>query len=346
MKKKNVINLIKYHAEKNEAAFRQEAYAIAKFFDEIKDHSLAQYIVSLLSDANNFCPQFQEENCQFLKKVELDNEPLPLPNAIEDSVIGIINAIGHNAGINKFLFEGPPGTGKTETAKQIARILDRDLYIVDFDIIIDSKLGQTSKNISALFNELHKIPQPQKIIVLFDEIDALAIDRINSNDLREMGRATSSLLKGFDGLDSNIVVIATTNLYKSFDRALIRRFDSVVDFSEYTKEDLVEVAEKILNKLLLKFKSAGRNISLFRKILSSNDNLPYPGELKNILKTSLAFSDPSYEYDYLKRIFNTLDKSNASSLKNIQEKGFTVREIEILTGVSKSQVSRKLKEIK
>ena len=346
MKKKNVINLIKYHAEKNEAAFRQEAYAIAKFFDEIKDHSLAQYIVSLLSDANNFCPQFQEENCQFLKKVELDNEPLPLPNAIEDSVIGIINAIGHNAGINKFLFEGPPGTGKTETAKQIARILDRDLYIVDFDIIIDSKLGQTSKNISALFNELHKIPQPQKIIVLFDEIDALAIDRINSNDLREMGRATSSLLKGFDGLDSNIVIIATTNLYKSFDRALIRRFDSVVDFSEYTKEDLVEVAEKILNKLLLKFKSAGRNITLFRKILSSNDKLPYPGELKNILKTSLAFSDPSYEYDYLKRIFNTLDKSNASSLKNIQEKGFTVREIEILTGVSKSQVSRKLKEIK
>lgn len=60
---------------------------------------------------------------------------------------------------------------------------------------MDSKLGQTSKNISALFNELHKIPQPQKIIILFDEIDALAIDRINSNDLREMGRATSSLLK-------------------------------------------------------------------------------------------------------------------------------------------------------
>ena len=62
------------------------------------------------------------------------------------------------------------------------------------------------------------------------------------------------------------------NSNKSFDRALIRRFDSVVDFSEYTKEDLVDVAEKILNKLLLKFKSAGRNISLFRKILNTNEN--------------------------------------------------------------------------
>ncbi len=210
-----------------------------------------------------------------------------------------------------------------------------------------SKLGQTSKNISALFNELHKISQPQKIIILFDEIDALAIDRINSNDLREMGRATSSLLKGFDCLDSNIVVIATTNLYKAFDKALIRRFDSIVDFSEYTKSDLIEAAEKILNKLLNKFKTAGRNITLFRKILHSTESLPYPGELKNILKTSLAFSDPSYEYDYLKRIYNSLNKSsNNVSLKNIQDKGFTVREIEILTGVSKSQVSRKLKEIK
>ena len=68
--------------------------------------------------------------------------------------------------------------------------------------------------------------------------------------------------------------------------------------------------------------------------------------LKNILKTSLAFSDPSYEYVYLKRIYNSLNKENSNSLKNIQDKGFTVREIEILTGVSKSQVSRKLKEIK
>ena len=259
MKKKNVINLIKFHAEKNETAFRQEAYTIAKDFDNDKDYSLAQYIVSLLSDANSFSPQFQEEDCHFLKKVELGNEPLPLPISIEDSIVGIINAIGHNVGVNKFLFEGPPGTGKTESAKQIARILDRDLYAVDFDNIIDSKLGQTSKNISALFNELHKISQPQKIIILFDEIDALAIDRINSNDLREMGRATSSLLKGFDGLDSNIVVIATTNLYKAFDKALIRRFDSIVDFSEYTKSDLVEAAEKILNKLLNKFKTAGGN---------------------------------------------------------------------------------------
>ncbi len=345
MKKKNVINLIKYHTEKNEEAFRQEAYLIAKDFDTENDFTLSQYIMSLLSDANTFCPQFQQENCRFLKRVDIGNEPIPLPVCIKDSVLGIINAIGHNVGVNKFLFEGPPGTGKTETAKQIARILDRELFIVDFDTLIDSKLGQTSKNIAELFNEIKKFQQPQKLIILFDEIDAIAIDRINSNDLREMGRATSSVLKGLDGLNDNTVLIATTNLYKSFDKALIRRFDSVVDFSKYEKDDLIEIAEIMLNRFLVKFKFAGRKMSLFKKILNNNESLPYPGELKNIIKTSLAFSDSNSELDYLKRIYNSLSNDNENNLQDIQKKGFTVREIEILTGVSKSQVSRKIKEM-
>lgn len=346
MKKKNVLNLIKYHAEKNEAAFRQEAYAIAKYFDMVQDYSLSQHIMALLSDANTFCPQFQQEDCQFLKKVEFGNESISLPDTIKDSILGIINAIGHNAGVNKFLFEGPPGTGKTEAAKQIARILERDLYMVDFDLIIDSKLGQTSKNIAELFNELRKFQQPQKVIILFDELDAIAIDRINSNDLREMGRATSAVLKGLDGLSNEIVLIATTNLYKSFDKALTRRFDAVVDFSGYNKKDLIDIAEIILNKLLIKFKLTGRNVLLFRKILNNAEKLPYPGELKNLLKTSLAFSDHSNQYDYLKRIYISLSKEKGNEdLKNIQKKGFTVREIEILTGISKSQISRKIKEM-
>lgn len=59
--------------------------------------------------------------------------------------MGMVNAISRNLGINKYLFQGAPGTGKTETAKQVARILNRDLYAVDFSAVIDSKLGQTQK---------------------------------------------------------------------------------------------------------------------------------------------------------------------------------------------------------
>lgn len=345
MKKKNVLNLIKYYTEKNDTAFRNEAYEIARHFDQINNYQLSEYIMALLSDANTFSPQMDNSTHMFFKRVDVNSDSLPLPDSIKDSVLGIINAISHNAGINKFLFEGPPGTGKTETAKQIARILERELFVVDFDLVIDSKLGQTSKNIASLFDEIRNLSHPEKVVILLDEIDAIAIDRINSNDLREMGRATSSILKGLDSLNDNVVLIATTNLYKSFDKALIRRFDSVIDFSCYTKEDLIDIGEIILNDLLIKFKSAGRNMRLFRKILGCMKQIPYPGELKNLIKTSLAFSDPNSEYDYLKRIYAAANKQNAETkLKDIQDKGFTVREIEILTGVSKSQVSRELRE--
>lgn len=345
MKKKNILNLIKYHVEKNDVAFRNEAYEIAKYFDNTNDYQLSEYIMALLSDTNTFIPQIEGSDNVFVKKIDISSGPLPLPEIIKDDILGIINAVGHNAGVNKFLFQGPPGTGKTESAKQIARILERELFIVDFDSLIDSKLGQTSKNISLLFDEISSVSNPNKMIILFDEIDAIAIDRINSNDLREMGRATSSVLKGLDSLNDKIVLIATTNLYNSFDKALTRRFDVVIDFSRYTQKDLVDIGEAILNELLFKFRFAGRNMRLFKKILGFMDVIPYPGELKNLIKSSLAFSDPSNEYDYLKKLYlNTCRDNINMDLKSLQDKGLTLREIEILTGVSKSQVSRELKE--
>ena len=60
MKKKNVLNLVKYYAEKNDAGFRTEAYEIAKDFDNSGDYQLAEYIMSLLSNANTFVPQISE----------------------------------------------------------------------------------------------------------------------------------------------------------------------------------------------------------------------------------------------------------------------------------------------
>lgn len=346
IRKKNILNLIKYHAERNESGFKAEAYDIARYFDSVGDSELAQYIMALLSGTNTFVPQDNEYDLPFFSKVNLTNEnPLPLPTLIKNDIMGIINSIGHKVGVNKFLFEGEPGTGKTETVKQIARILERELYIIDFDTVIDSKLGQTSKNLAEVFEVLRNLPQPEKVIILFDEIDAIALDRINSNDLREMGRVTSSMLKGLDSLGDNIVLVATTNLFKQFDKALFRRFDSIVNFNRYSKEELIEVAESILNRFLVKFKFAGRDMRLFKKILTTMDHIPYPGDLKNLIKTSLAFSDPNNEYDYLKKLYELVDpKNNTTDLKVLQNRGFTVREIEILTDVSKSQVSRELSE--
>ncbi|ENY53708.1 AAA family ATPase [Metamycoplasma alkalescens 14918] len=345
MTKGNVINLIRYYADKNDIAFKKEAYIIATEFTRMGDSQLAEYILSLLSDINTFVPQeYENENITFAKKINLKGDLLPLPSAIEEDIKGLINSCFNKGGVNKFLFAGSPGTGKTESAKNIARILKRELFIVDFNNLIDSKLGQTAKNISQLFEQINNLKAPQKAIILFDEIDGIALNRVDSSDIREMGRVTTSILKGLDNLNEEVLLIATTNLYQHFDRALSRRFDSIINFNRYEREDLIEISELLLNFFLnkYKYKNIAKNIRLFRKIIGSMNNIPYPGELKNMIKTCLAFSNPNDEFDYLKRLFNY--DSEKKDLKFMKENGFSVREIELLTGNSKSKVSRDLKE--
>lgn len=194
--------------------------------------------MGLIAESNMYTPQNSDFESNFLMQIDTRiMNPLNLPTEISEDVKGIINAVNHNVGINKFLFEGLPGSGKTEVAKHVARLLDRTLFCVDFDNLIDSKLGQTNKNISSLFNEINMLPHANKVVILFDEIDVIALDRINSNDVREMGCVTSTILRELDrltDLNKEIVIIATTNLFSDFDKALIRRFDAVINFNRYS----------------------------------------------------------------------------------------------------------------
>lgn len=344
MKKKNIINLIKYYSEENDAGFKSEAYEIAQDFSKAGDFQLAEYIMALMSNTNTFIPQMSENESAMFEKVDTIGDSLWLPESIMQDLLGIVHAVAHNAGINKFLFQGAPGTGKTEAVKQLARVLNRDIYMVDFAAVIDSKLGQTQKNVAALFKEINSFVHPEKVIVLFDEIDAVALDRTNTNDLREMGRATSSMLKGMDYMNERVVMVATTNLYEHFDRALIRRFDSIIDFGRYTQEDLMTIAEEFLDKFLNKFKLTKKDIRIFRKIMELMKPLPYPGELKNVIKTAVAFSNPEDELDYLRRLYYSVTNEKPDDLKKLQFQKFTVREMEILSKIPKSTVARELKE--
>lgn len=347
MKKKDILNLIRYHVEKNEDAFNKTAYAIAEDFSANGDGELAEYIMAQLAPRTSWTAQWQKADyCgEFFHKVSPGDSPLPLPDAIMHDLQGVINAIANNTGVNRFLFSGRPGSGKTECARHISRILGRQLLMVDFESIIDSHLGQTAKNIGKLFDAMARHPDPDKVLFLFDEIDAVAMDRINERDMREMGRATSAFLRHMDDLDSRTILIATTNLASSFDRAFIRRFDYVVDFDRYCQEDLEEVAEKILADQLSHFSIKERNISLFRKIIHLMKPLPYPGEIKNLIRTSIAFSPRQEKLGYLRTLFQKIypDYKNLS-LRDYRDMGFTIRDIEILSTVPRSTVARTLKE--
>ena len=344
MKKQNLINLVRYHTEKNDEAFTSEVAQIAKEMDAVGDTVIAHYLMELISSANFYIPQSNYKNLRFLKKVEYSSNPLLLPSRIEDDVLGITRAINNRSGFSKFLFYGAPGSGKTETVYQIARILNRDILAVPFEQLVDSRLGETAKNVSLFFAEINHLSF-SRVLILFDEIDALVLDRINKNDLREMGRVTSVFLKGLDNLNKNAILIATTNLFESLDKALIRRFDATVSFNRYSKEDLVEIANSILTTTLKRASNSRQDMRLFNKILNNLDSIPFPGDLKQIIKTAVAFSDESNEYDYLRKIYLALNNNPESvDIQELKEKGYTTREIEILSRIPRSSVSRKLKE--
>lgn len=344
MKKQDLINLVRYHSEKNDEAFAYEVAKIAREFDGVGDKAVAQYLMEMVSSANFYVPQSNYNNLRFLQKVEYSSKPLFLPNIIEEDVLGITRAISNKAGLSKFLFYGVPGSGKTETVFQIGRILNRDILSVPFEQLVDSRLGETAKNVSLLFEEINHLSYG-KVLILFDEIDALVLDRINSNDLREMGRVTSAFLKGLDSLNENVVLIATTNLFDSLDKALIRRFDAVLSFNRYSKGDLVKIADSLLTMALKKSAHSKQDTRLFNKILGNLDKIPFPGDLKQIIKTAVAFSDELNEYDYLRKIYLALNGNpDTVDIQQLKDGGYTTREIEILTKIPKSSVFRKLKE--
>lgn len=333
--------------------FRQEANEIAVFLENNEDHELAMYISSLLYTNNNFVPNENVEalNENIFKKINLNNlPPLFLPNKIRKDVSGIINAIRSKVGMNKFLLEGAPGTGKTEAVKNIANILEKKLFYIDFSSLIDSKLGETNKKITTIFEEMNLLSDSlDDSIFLFDELDSIAMNRIDNNDVREMGRVTSTFLKEFEKLNENIIIFGTTNLKDNFDKAFLRRFNSVVNFDLYSNEDIKEIALNILNKEIKKFKSVRMNKKIFGKLidLKLKKEKIYPGDMSNYIKTSLAFSDPENEYGYLIRIYEDVFETDdlKEKIKELKDNNFSLREIEILTTTSKSTLSRNLREV-
>lgn len=345
MTRDDIVNLIKYHCDQDNESFIRQAKDIADEFYNGGEKEIASFLYSMISNPTTIIPQSSRSTrIGVLEKVPVSRQALYLPESIQNSFFGIINACKRNIGYKRFLFFGSPGTGKTEAANQLARLLKKDLWKVNISELIDSYLGETSKNIASLFKNINNFPFKKNMLLLIDEIDALSLKRNDNRDIREMDRATTELFSGIDSLSEDVVLIATTNLMKDLDKALVRRFSASINFDAYSKEDLVDIGIKICNVTLEKTSDLEPNNRLLSKILLSADSLPNPGDLKNIIISSIAFSSFNNKFEYLANIYNSLNKKNTSDLKTLSLKGFSIRDIQDLTGISKSEVARRLQK--
>jgi SpoVK/Ycf46/Vps4 family AAA+-type ATPase len=144
----------------------------------------------------------------------------------------------------KLLFVGPPGCGKSITAQAIANELGLPLFVVRFDAVIGSFLGQTAVHLRELFQYATETP----CVMLFDEIDALGKQRGNALDVGELDRIVIALMQELEFLETVGVVIATSNLPKNLDQALWRRFDLALEFPAPRQVELQKYANAISAK--------------------------------------------------------------------------------------------------
>jgi SpoVK/Ycf46/Vps4 family AAA+-type ATPase len=121
---------------------------------------------------------------------------------------------------HRLLFEGAPGTGKTTLAEAIAESIMIPLFVVRYEMMIGSYLGETASRLKRVFDYARTTP----CVLFFDEFDAIGKERGDLHETGEIKRVVASLLMQIDELPSYTIVIGATNHPELLDRAAWRRF--------------------------------------------------------------------------------------------------------------------------
>ncbi len=123
------------------------------------------------------------------------------------------------------LFTGPPGTGKSMTAKAIGSAVDLEVYQLAFDKLVNCYYGQTEKNVQKVFDEINE----KKAVLIIDEVDGILTKRgFNSSVSSVENRVVDIFLKELEKHDG--LIIFTSNFAKHMDKALTRRIDMKIEF--------------------------------------------------------------------------------------------------------------------
>jgi SpoVK/Ycf46/Vps4 family AAA+-type ATPase len=162
----------------------------------------------------------------------------------------------------RLLLAGPPGTGKTMSARVLAHELKLPLYTIQVDRLVTKFMGETSAKLRQIFDVMVQ----KQGVYFFDEFDAIGGDRATDNDVGEMRRVLNALLQFIEQDQSDSIIVAATNNPKLLDQALFRRFDDVLYYSLPDEAERKHLIELVMGTFLTSRFNWG-------KILSISDGL-------------------------------------------------------------------------
>lgn len=121
---------------------------------------------------------------------------------------------------NRILLAGPPGNGKTSAAEAIASELMLPFYVIRYEGVMSSFLGETASRLDNAF----EFARTRRCVLFFDELDTIAKERSDEHETGEIKRVVSTLLLQIDRLPAHVIFVGATNHSELLDRAAWRRF--------------------------------------------------------------------------------------------------------------------------
>ncbi|TXK76441.1 AAA family ATPase [Mesonia sp. K4-1] len=202
----------------------------------------------------------------------------------------------------KILLTGPPGCGKTMTARVISNELSIPLFVIRLDGLISRYMGESIAKLRLVFDTMKEF----RAVYLFDEFDSIGTTRSQGNEVGEIKRVLNSFLLQIEKDDSNSLIIAATNMPENLDEALFRRFDDIINYPlpneeqifKYFKRELLKnelISEK--NLIELSKKSIGLNFSDLEKIC------------QDFLKNIIVYGKEESSLEFLFEIINSRKRS-------------------------------------
>jgi SpoVK/Ycf46/Vps4 family AAA+-type ATPase len=174
----------------------------------------------------------------------------------------------------RILFVGPPGSGKTMSAEALAGELHLPLFTIRLEGMITRYMGETAAKLRLIFDETAK----RRGVYLFDEFDAVGGQRTATNDVAEMRRVLNSFLQFMEEANStDSVIICSTNHPSLLDRALLRRYDQVLEFDAPTSTQIKQLVSanivpmKVLGPTWQKIIHAAEGLSQSEIVRAADD---------------------------------------------------------------------------